>query len=402
MFLRNAHVKQPLAILPHQLQQSCASRHGCGNGADPAVIVGKLHHGIAKAVGKGSGFRPQLFAGIGVKLADPVEFGRILLRKGIAVSLLRHNMNQNRLPQLLGSGQQGDQPRQIVAVRRPQIGKAHIFKHGRGQQKPLDAILDPAGPVINHLAAGDFLHKFTVGPLCFQIIFAGTQTGQMPGHTAHIFPDGHFIIIENDDHRLPADGSIVHALIGHSAGHGTIANERHHIIVFPQHRPGPGHTQGNGYGAGSMTGHKGIGIAFTGLGEAGDPAVLAQMGKILPAARQDFMHIGLVSHIENKTIPAGIKHGFNGDAQLYRAQISGKMSAGLGYAGNEKLPNLMTQLNFFFVTQSQQVLVTVDLLQKIHDVSQPIIYFSFWKRRRECAARNTKCGLHHGRFPYWN
>ena len=203
-----------------------------------------------------------------------MEFGRVLLRIGIAVALMGHHMQQNRLLHIPGGPQQRDQTGKVMAVHGAQIGKAHIFKHSGGQQEPLQPVLQPAGKQVDSISAGQLFHKPAIPLLGIQVIFAGAKPGQMPGHAAHIFADGHFIVVENDNHRFPADGGVVQTLIGHAAGGCTVANEGNDIIILFQQGSCPCHAQGNGHRTGCVSGHKGIRIAFRGLGKAGQAAVL--------------------------------------------------------------------------------------------------------------------------------
>ena len=109
-----------------------------------------------------------------------------------------------------------------------------------------------------------------------------------------------------------------------------------------------------------MSGNKSVGVTFQGSRKSGYSAVLTQTRKIRPAAGQQLMHIRLMTDIKNQAVFLRIKNGLNGDAQFHNAQIPSQMTAGLGYAGNQKLPDLLAQAGPFFIAERQQVLVTVD------------------------------------------
>ena len=150
-----------------------------------------------------------------------------------------------------------------------------------------------------------------------EIVLAGPYPGQVSGQASVALADGHLVVVEDHHHRLPAHRQIIQCLINHAAGGRAIAHQRHNIIVLLQKCPGPGHAQGNGNGAGGVTCHKGIGIAFCRLGEAGHAAVLPQTGKIRLASRQQLMDIRLMTHIKTQAVFPGIIYGFNGNGQLY-------------------------------------------------------------------------------------
>ena len=266
-------------------------------------------------------------------------------------------MDDHRLPQLLRRSQQGDEVRQVVTVRRPKIGKAHVFKNGGGQEKPLHLVLDSAADRIDGLAAGQGLDDLAVSPLGNQVIVAGAQPGQVAGQAAHISADGHFVVIDDDDHGLPADSGVVQALIGHAAGESAVTDQCNHIVILMLQCPGPGHTQGDGHGTGGVPRNESVGIALRRLGESGDTAVLPQTRKIRPAAGQQLMHIRLMSHIKNQAVYTCIKNGLDGNAQFYNAQISGEMSAGLGDVGNQKFPDFLAELDSLPIAEGREVIV---------------------------------------------
>ncbi|MNC61101.1 hypothetical protein D3C75_1110260 [compost metagenome] len=59
-------------------------------------------------------------------------------------------------------------------------------------------------------------------------------------HSAHIGGDGHFIVIENHHEILPLVADMVHGLEGHAAGHGAVADHRHHFVGLLLQVPGAG------------------------------------------------------------------------------------------------------------------------------------------------------------------
>ena len=182
----------------------------------------------------------------------------------------------------------------------------------------------------------------------------------MIGQTTDIFTDGHFIVIENHDHRFAACGCIIHALIGHAAGAGTVTNQRNDIVILLLQCSCPGHAQRNGNRAGCMTGNKSICITFRRLRKSGHTAVLPQMRKIRPATCQQLMDIRLMTDVKYQTVFHCIKNGFDCYSQFHRTQITGQMSAGFGNTVNQEFANLLTQLCTFFLSKLQQVFVTVD------------------------------------------
>ena len=362
MFLRNSHIKCPGGKAFLEVQNAGSPGHCRRNGTDPGIFLGKLFQAFSQGIGEGFYLRGKLFPCFRVKFANAMELGRVFFRKRVAFSLLGQDMEQYRLVQILRRRQQGNQARQIVAIHRPQVSQAHIFKHGFLQEQLLDPVFHPAAGKVQCLPARQLLHHPPVCLLGSQVMLAGTKPGQMLCKTAHIAANRHFVVIQNDDHGLTADSGVIQALIGHPAGAGSIADQSHHVVILAQHGSGPGHSQGNGNGVGCVPRYKGVAIAFLRLGKTGNSPVLPQKRKTRLAACQQLMHIRLVTHVKNQAVFRCIKNGLNGYAQLYNSQVSGKMSAGFRHGRNQEFPDLPAQLGTLRVAERLQILVTVDSL----------------------------------------
>ena len=121
-----------------------------------------------------------------------------------------------------------------------------------------------------------------------------------------------------------------------------------------------------------MTGYEGIGVALGGLGESGDAPQLPQTGEGLLPSGEELVDIGLVPHVENKPVNAGIVYGLDGHRQLHDAQIGGQMSPGPGYAGDQKIPDLPAELSPLRVGEPHEVVVTMNAFQNSQRNTQPV------------------------------
>jgi hypothetical protein len=86
------------------------------------------------------------------------------------------------------------------------------------------------------------------------------------------------------------------------------------------------------------------------------------MGKIRLAAGQQLMDIRLMTNIKHQTVFIRIKHGLNGNRQLYDAQIGRQMAAGFGHTGNQKRTDLRTQKALLLRSEVLKVLMTANFL----------------------------------------
>ena len=184
----------------------------------------------------------------------------------------------------------------------------------------------------------------------------------MSGHAAHILINGHLIIIENNDHGLTADGSIIQAFIDHTAGGGAITEKGHHVVILPQKRSGTRHAQSNGHGTGCMSGNKSIRVTFGRLRETGNTTKLTKMLKIRLAASQQLMDIRLMAYIKHQAVNIRIENGLNGNGQFHRTQIGSQMASCFRNMRYQKFADFFAQALSFFICQVDQIVVTVNVL----------------------------------------
>ena len=112
-----------------------------------------------------------------------------------------------------------------------------------------------------------------------------------------------------------------------------------------------------------MSRDKSVTFALRRLWEAGKPAKGTQRGELLAPSRQELMHIGLMPDIEQKPILRGVEHTFNGDRQLYDAEVGGKMTACFGDIQHQKLPNFIAQESKLLHIQAADILGGMNLIQ---------------------------------------
>ena len=73
-------------------------------------------------------------------------------------------------------------------------------------------------------------------------------------------------------------------------------------------------------------------------------ARLANGVEAVAASGQELMHVGLVTHIEDKAVRRCVENRVQRNRQLHHAQIRPQMAAGFGQHGNEFLADLLGQL----------------------------------------------------------
>ena len=169
-----------------------------------------------------------------------MEVTGVALSRGIALAFLGHDMQEMGAGLPMDIAQDSFKLRLIVTIKRTIIVEAHILKHGRMIHCPAHhglAVLDR-----RFQRWADDRHAIQKGTHIFLgivIAACGAQMAQVAGQRAHILGNGHLVVVQDDQQIIqPAD--IVHALVDHTAGKGTVTNEGNHLSRFSPQLFGPG------------------------------------------------------------------------------------------------------------------------------------------------------------------
>ena len=129
-----------------------------------------------------------------------MEFIRTFFRRLIALALFSQHMHQHRAIDFLRSLQNLGQSLQIVPIDGSQIGKAQLLKNRGGHHQILNTALKAANG-LQHISAKFHIFQpaFNI-MLDFVICFASAQLIQILTHGAHVFRNGHFVIVKHHNH----------------------------------------------------------------------------------------------------------------------------------------------------------------------------------------------------------
>ena len=106
-----------------------------------------------------------------------------------------------------------------------------------------------------------------------------------------------------------------------------------------------------------MSRDKGVVRALVRLREAGEPSVLAQREKALPAPCDYLVRIALVADVEDDAVARGVVDPVQRDGELYRAEIRREMAAGARNIVYKKCPYLRAErvklvpAEFFYIVR---------------------------------------------------
>ena len=336
MSLRNAGVHKALRKLHREPIQAGAGGHGSCDGDD--LIAGRSE--FAKALAKH--LRKALagalhHARLRVKGANPVIELGVLLRIMITFSLLGQHMNQDGTLHLFRPAKHALQLLYIVPIHRSHVVQANGTEHVIRENPGFDPLLHAVIQAVERRHVGE---KLPIPALEIEIAGADAHSLQQPRHAAHIGIDGHVVVVEHDDHGLPAGRSGRQALVGQAAGQGAVPDHRHNVVVLMGEAPRLRHTQGDGHGVRGVTRDKSVILRFPGFGEAGKPPVLPEGGKTIPSSRQDLMNIALVTNVKNQPILLGVIHPVQRKRQLHCTKVGRQVAAGFGNMLHKEGPKL--------------------------------------------------------------
>ena len=194
---------------------------------------------------------------------------RGLLGVSPAFPLDRPHMEEHRPLQGFRPTEQAGQFPYLVTVYGADVGEAHVLEEAAGQDGTLDAFLDLVVKVIQSPSAGDFFEYLPVGTLEGQVGRTQMVPCQQGGDTAHVFLDGHSVVVEDDHQILSALSGVGQPFIGQSAGESAVTDESDDLVILLLQRPRPRHAHGHGDRVGGVAGDEGIVVALLRLGEAG-------------------------------------------------------------------------------------------------------------------------------------
>ena len=133
----------------------------------------------------------------------------VFLCKRIPFPFHRIHMHHHRRAKFLGPIEHMAQLIQIMPIYRPQVLKTHVLKKAAGPQRFFDTGLYPVDAVIHGPATGKMVHHVVI--TFFELIISGpcAYARQMRSHAAHVLPDGHAIVVQQDDQRFLRGAGIV-------------------------------------------------------------------------------------------------------------------------------------------------------------------------------------------------
>ena len=150
VLLGDAHVEVALGMMRPEEVESGAVGHGSGDGHNTGILIGQIGEGVGKGFRPGLVARGKGLAGLGIVRTQPVKL-LLQIQGGLeAAALLRQNMEQDGMIQILEKPEGLHQKGQVVAVDGPVVLEPELLKKHRGPEHALGSFLGTA----DHLDGG--------------------------------------------------------------------------------------------------------------------------------------------------------------------------------------------------------------------------------------------------------
>ena len=209
-----------------------AGRHRGGDRHDLVVLARFLDQALGEHLGVGRRirFRLRLHAGDDVELDHAVILVGGLLRRRVALALLRHDVDQDR--PLLGVAhvlQHGQQVIEIVPVDRADVIEAELLEHRAAGEEAARVFLDAQRlllQALRHLVRellADVAQRHVGAP--------GDQPREIARQRADRRRDRHVVVVQDHDQARIHRAGIVHRLVGHAGRHRAVADHRDDVVV---------------------------------------------------------------------------------------------------------------------------------------------------------------------------
>ncbi len=295
-----------------------------GMAAVMATSSGCLLGLVDQRLGEGGGVAARLGQADVVQALD-----RVVLGRRVAAALLREHVHDLGPAHLGGVAQGLFERRDVVAVEGAGVADAErLEERGRlphladgglgGLEAPLEAVAQHRHFLEQPFDAGLATHVDGV------VADAGQAVAQ-PTHRRCVRPA---VVVEHDDAVAAAVAEVVEALVGHAAGHRTVADHRHDPPMVADAR-----LLGGGQAVGVAQHRRRVAVldpVVRALGAAGiarQAVGPTQRREVLPATGHDLVHVGLVAGVPQQDVVGRVEHAVQRERQLDDAQVRAEVAA---------------------------------------------------------------------------
>ena len=191
----------------------------------------------------------------------------------------------------------------------------------------LETLLHAPSQLFHHVADGGrspvkhFLHE----PADLVVGRVRDHSRQVLVHRTDSGCDRHVIVIQHDDEVSARVSGIVQRLIGQSAAHRTISDDRDDIEVFFGEVAPDGHSPGSRDRGRCVTGTEGIVFRFIAAAERREAILCANCWEVLVSTGQDLVDVRLMAGVPDQLVTRGFESVVQRHGELRHAEGCTKM-----------------------------------------------------------------------------
>ena len=320
MLLGYAHIVVAVGKAVVELHHARAFAHGGGDGHQFGVDCRHVAQPRAKHLAEGL-FRRSCWghqAHLGVEFARTVVGDGVDLSQLIALAFAGDHVQELRSLQMLDVFQCGNQRVEVVTVDGTDVVKAKLFKQSRRHHHAFGLLFKTASQVKQRRRIfQDLLAHFFGG----RIKTPTHELRQIAVERTDGRADRHIVVVEDHQQIGVRHPCVVERLKGHARGHGTIANDGHTAALLAFLLGRQSHAQRGRNTGGGMRCAKSIKFAFVALGKACQAIKLSQGMHSVASTGENFVRIGLVTHVPHQTVMGCIEDVMQCHREFYCAEV---------------------------------------------------------------------------------
>ena len=175
------------------------------------------------------------------------------------------------------------------------------------------------------------------------------QPRQIGAHRPHRRGDRHVVVVQNHNQPRAQRAGVVHRLIGHPRAHRPVADHRDDVPVIrrparrlqvARHR----HAEPGRDRRAAVRRAERVVLALRALGEAGQPAALAQRADPVAPAGQDLVRVALVADVPDQPVVRRVEDGVDRHRQFHHPKAGAQVPPGHRHGAHRLGPQLVGQL----------------------------------------------------------
>ena len=366
VLLRNRHVAVAGRKALREFDEPRTLAHGGSDPVEHRILFGAVANPPSEdlRVGGLGRFRARQNADVGIELADAVIGRRIGFRGGIALSLLRHDVQDTGTVELAKVSEHFEKFGEAVAVHRSEVVEVVRREDARRRRNEVDRLLFHAFGDFPEAGNGleDLLAQFAR-------VHEGARRDnlrQMRGKCAHGRRNRAVVVVQDDEklQALLVDPRVVERLERHAAGKRPVADHGDVPAVFDsekrvRHRhPESGRNRGR-----RVRSPEGVVLAFATLWKAGNPVVLTQRPHAVATSGEHFVGVGLVTHVPDDLVVRRVEDGVKRNRKLHGAQGAREVPARLRDGPHHEVADFLRKNREASVTQDPYVFRRINAVQ---------------------------------------